>query len=102
MEHVTPDELEAFVLGSLELQAAERFRRHLSTCSVCTEQLQHEARFDLLLRQAALAAELEVPDLLDPMASAPGCELLSPADYCLSIGARMENGADTLLGLRPQ
>ena len=154
MEHLTQEQLEAFVLGTSELEDVAAFRRHLSTCSICAQRLQHEARLDLWLHRAALEAAppamparlprfragpvlwrsaaallllaagvwflgrrsgsttsrqdasgrstpvLEVPGMMDPWATAPGSDIVSPQDFCLFI--QIQSNEESTPGLRSE
>jgi ferric-dicitrate binding protein FerR (iron transport regulator) len=49
---LTPEEVEAFVLGTPPADPAS-FRRHIATCPECAERLAREARLELILEEVA-------------------------------------------------
>jgi hypothetical protein len=60
MSHLTPDELQDFVTGSLDPAASRRLEAHVEGCEACAKELAREARLEVSL--------LEVGDGLQPAA----------------------------------
>jgi hypothetical protein len=52
VNHLTPEEFEAFVLGT-PLADPASFRRHIAACPECAERLAREARLELILDEVA-------------------------------------------------
>ena len=62
MEHLTDDQLDAFLSGGSPAEAAV-LRRHLAECEACARRLAAAARIEMELEQAAarIAAERRMP-----------------------------------------
>lgn len=56
--HLTDLEVEAWISGTLEPEAAVAHEAHARACSSCEARLQHEARVETLLGEAARAASV--------------------------------------------
>jgi len=60
MSHLTPDELQDFVIGSLDSPSSQRLEAHVERCEACAKELAREARLEVSL--------LEVGEGLQPPA----------------------------------
>lgn len=56
--HLTAPEVEAWISGALEPEAAAAHEAHARSCPSCEARLQHEARVEALLGEAARAASV--------------------------------------------
>jgi anti-sigma factor RsiW len=70
MTHLSPEQLEAFVLGTLDPEGTQALAQHVRDCPACARRLQAEAAFEVLLRDVANTAASS--------ASAPPLALASP------------------------
>jgi hypothetical protein len=51
--HVTPEELELYVLGAVESRQAEAVEGHCASCQRCSEALAREAQLEIAFEQVA-------------------------------------------------
>ena len=60
-EHLTPDALDAYVVGELQGEAAQRLEDHAAACDACAQALARAAALDQSMTGAARALERSTP-----------------------------------------
>jgi anti-sigma factor RsiW len=63
MTHLSFEQLEAFVLGTLDPAGTRALAQHVRDCPACARRLHAEAAFEVLLRDVANAAPASAPSV---------------------------------------